>query len=66
MISAREQEEALFDAARQLHSDTARKAFLDQACAGNAALRARLEALLAEQPEADALFESAAPASARA
>ena len=41
-----QREEALFQAASQL-TGPARSAFLAQACADNAALRARLEALLA-------------------
>ena len=39
-------EETLFEAARDLGSDAARRAFLDQACAEAPDLRARIEALL--------------------
>lgn len=46
-------EEALFRAAKALAPDSAWRAFLDQACAEDSALRQRLQALLAayEQPE---------------
>src|ERR1017187_4220455 len=57
-----QQEEALFDAARNLGLPAARKAFLDQACAGDSALRARLEELLAAGPDAESFFLGAAPA----
>src|SRR3989442_9611435 len=52
MPSPREREEALFRAAAELTPAAARRAFLDQACAGESALRQHLEALLAahEQP----------------
>ena len=39
-------EESIFAAARQLQTSAARTAFLDTACAGDAALRCRLEELL--------------------
>src|SRR5947209_7726443 len=54
MPSPREREEALFRAAIELKQAGARRAFLELACAGEPALRQRLEALLAahEQPEA--------------
>ena len=47
-------EEALFRAAAAL-AGTERAAYLDQACAGNAALRARLDALLAAHDQPDTL-----------
>ncbi len=53
-------EEALFDAARNLHDAAARRAFLDQACAGAPAMRVRLEQLLGAQGEADDFFKEAA------
>jgi eukaryotic-like serine/threonine-protein kinase len=53
-------EEALFDAARNLTSPAARRAFLDQACADAPDLRARLEALLAAETQAAKFFNDAA------
>ena len=61
MTKVTQQVEALFDAARQLASPAARRAFLDQACAEDAQLRARVEALLAAQPDADKFFNEIAP-----
>ena len=43
MTKAKQQEEALFEAARNLSSLPARSAFLDQACADDPELRARIE-----------------------
>ena len=60
MIRTHPQEEALFDAARNLASPAARRAFLDQACAGAPELRARVEALLAAEAEAEGFFKDAA------
>ncbi len=45
-------EEELFDAACEISAPEQRAAFLDQACAGNAGLRARIEALLAAHKRA--------------
>ena len=59
MTKTTQQEEALFDAARNLASPTARRAFLDQACAGDAELRGRIEALLEAEMEADKFFDDA-------
>jgi tetratricopeptide (TPR) repeat protein len=56
MKATRHGEEELFDAARELHEPTARKAFLDRACAGDAVLRARIEELLASEAEAEQFF----------
>ncbi len=56
MNAATQQEEMLFDAARQLSHPAECKEFLDRACAGDAALRARVEGLLASQVEADRFF----------
>jgi len=61
MTKTAQQAEALFDAARQLASPTARRAFLDQACAEDAELRARVEALLAAQTDAEKFFSEIAP-----
>jgi serine/threonine protein kinase len=49
-------EEELFDAAMEISVPEQRLAFLDQACAGNAGLRARIESLLAAQKRADKFF----------
>jgi serine/threonine protein kinase len=59
MTKNTQQEEALFDAARNLSSPVARRAFLDQACADNAELRGRIEALLEAEAEADQFFDDA-------
>src|SRR5688572_12774986 len=61
MPSPQEREEALFRAAVELPPGVTRRAFLDQACAGDASLRQRLDALLAahEAPE-DSLATDAA------
>ncbi|MBC8097335.1 MAG: serine/threonine protein kinase, partial [Akkermansiaceae bacterium] len=61
MTNSREQEEALFDAARKLSGRAARQAFLDQACAEDEALRNRLDGLLSAETEADVFFDTAAP-----
>ena len=62
MEAATLQEEMLFDAARQLASPAACKEFLDRACAGDAALHARVMALLASQADADRFFTQSASA----
>jgi serine/threonine protein kinase len=59
MTKNTQQEEALFDAARNLANPVARRAFLDQACADNAELRGRIEALLEAEAEADQFFDDA-------
>ena len=61
MTKTAQQLEALFDAACQLANPAARRTFLDEACAGDAALRARVEALLVAQAEADKFFREIAP-----
>jgi len=61
MTKVTQRVEALFDAARQLASPAARRAFLDQACAEDAPLRARVEALLSAQSDADKFFSEIAP-----
>ncbi|HEY0946180.1 MAG TPA: serine/threonine-protein kinase [Opitutaceae bacterium] len=50
-------EEELFDAARQFKDARQRRAYLDRACDGDAARRARLEALLAAEAQAEAFFD---------
>jgi serine/threonine protein kinase len=62
MPSPQNREEALFRAAVELPPGAARLAFLEQACAGDPALRHRLEALLAAHDEPDELSPRAAPA----
>jgi len=61
MMKATQQVEALFDAARQLTNPAARRAFLDQACVEDAQLRARVEALLSAQTDAEKFFSEIAP-----
>ena len=56
-----QREEALFQAAAQL-TGSARAAFLDSACRGDAALRQRLEALLAAHEESGDSLATDAPA----
>jgi serine/threonine protein kinase len=53
-------EETLFEAARNLASPAARRAFLDQACAEAPELRARIEALLESGTEVESFFRDAA------
>ncbi len=53
MPSPQHREEALFRAAVELPPGAARRAFLEQACAGDPALRQRLEALLAAHDAPD-------------
>jgi WD40 repeat protein/serine/threonine protein kinase len=52
-----EREEVLFREALQRTNSTERAAFLEQACAGNEALRGRLEALLQAHESADTFLE---------
>jgi len=51
------QEVELFDAARRLNDETSRRAFLEQACGENRALRERVEKLLAVEAEAEKFFQ---------
>jgi eukaryotic-like serine/threonine-protein kinase len=53
-------EDNLFEAARNLPSASSRRAFLDEACAGDPELRARIEALLEAGTEAEKFFNDAA------
>jgi tetratricopeptide (TPR) repeat protein len=62
---AKPNEETLFDAARNLVSPAARRAFLDQACANDPDLRARIEALLEAGAEAEDFFKDAGRAKAQ-
>ena len=65
MPSPQEREEALFRAAAELQPGVARKAFLDQACTGDAALCQRLESLLAAHEQPDTLLATQAGAGLR-
>src|SRR5438046_2591689 len=55
-------EEAIFAAALAKRSPQERAAYLDQACAGDAALRTRVEMLLAAHDRAGEFLESPPPA----
>ena len=55
------QEENIFDAARNLANPAARRVFLDQACADDPDLRARVESLLAAEAGAEKFFNEVAP-----
>ena len=57
MTAGHRDEEAIFNAAKQLPSPLAVRAYLEEACAGDAALRARLEQLLNLTDEAKQFFE---------
>src|SRR5262245_50326530 len=57
-------EESLFAAALQMPSGTARRAFLDQACAGDDRLRERLERLLAADAETAGVLDDGQNAAA--
>jgi serine/threonine protein kinase len=56
MKAVTQREEDLFDAARALTDEAMRRAFLERACDGDAALRERMEALLEAAEEAEAFF----------
>src|ERR1035441_8500122 len=60
MTKTKPQEEALFDAARNLASPAARRAVLYQAWTDDPGLRAKVEALLAAEAEAEKFFNDAA------
>ncbi len=62
MSDKKQPEEALFEAARNLNDPAQRKAFLDHACAGDAALRLRVQALLAAETKAEKFFDESGPA----
>jgi hypothetical protein len=57
MNAADDREEVLFREALQRATGPERKAFLDQACAGNPALRGRLDALLQAHESPDPFLE---------
>jgi len=61
MTELKQQEETLFEAARNLADPAARQGFLERGCHGNARLRARVEALLAADAQSRGFFDSAAP-----
>ena len=56
MKAAAHWEDLVYDAALQVKDPAERKVFLDQACAGDAGLRAAVEELLATQAEAERFF----------
>jgi serine/threonine protein kinase/tetratricopeptide (TPR) repeat protein len=59
--NVRPNEEALFEAARNLPNATAQNAFLDEACAGEPEMRARIETLLEAGQAAEKFFKDAVP-----
>jgi hypothetical protein len=61
MDNARQRLETLFDAALELTDCAARTAFLERECAGDPALRARLERLLSAHAESGAFFADCRP-----
>jgi eukaryotic-like serine/threonine-protein kinase len=60
MNDSSNQEESLFNAARQLTDPRQRLAFLDAACGNDGEMRRRLDELFASQLEADVFFENLA------
>src|SRR5687768_5583678 len=56
------QEEAVFDAARSLTNPAERSAFIEEACADDTRLRARVIELLEAQAEAEKFFSESARA----
>jgi serine/threonine protein kinase len=60
-MHSKPQEETIFDAARNLASPAARQVFLNQACADDPVLRARIEGLLAAEAGAEKFFDDVAP-----
>jgi tetratricopeptide (TPR) repeat protein len=62
MNAATQREEDLFDAARKLTDPAERGAYLDRACAGDPALRARVEELLAAGADAEQFFTESSSA----
>ena len=60
MSSQDQREEQLFYEALSRQDAATRRVFLERACAGNAALRRRIEQLLAVHAEADRFFASVA------
>jgi serine/threonine protein kinase len=66
VISSRQIEKALFETALNLTEPATRQAFLDQACSGDAARRARIELWLSARDAADHFFQGAAQVRAAA
>jgi eukaryotic-like serine/threonine-protein kinase len=62
MDSNSQREQSLFEAALDLPDEAARRAFLDQACKGDAALRERIERLISLSKNADIFFTGCDPA----
>src|SRR5882724_625311 len=62
MNAALELEECLFETARGLADPSRRRAFLDQACGSDVALRTKLEELLNAGTHAEEFFAGCAPA----
>ena len=62
MNAGTQREEELFDEARKLTDPAACRAFLDQTCAGDAALRTRIEGLLEAETEAERFFDESGSA----
>ena len=62
METARQRIEALFDAALELPDPAGRAALLERECAGDAALRARVERLLSAHGESKGFFDDCRPA----
>src|SRR6188472_3108182 len=60
--SRSQREQSIFDAVQRLASPAQRQVFLQQACAGDSALRQRVEDLLSALATADGFFESGAAA----
>ncbi len=62
MDAANERAEEIFCAALELKEPAARRTYLDQACAGDAQLRAAVERMLAAHTDAERFFSEGSPA----
>src|SRR5690348_18003748 len=62
MSAAIEREESLFETARGLTDPARRRAFLDEACGEDAALRRKIDELVTAAERADEFFARCAPA----
>jgi hypothetical protein len=62
MKAASQWEDLVYDAALQVKDSAERKVFLDQACVGDAELRAAVEEMLSNQPEAERFFAAGSSA----
>ncbi|HEU5078862.1 MAG TPA: serine/threonine-protein kinase [Opitutaceae bacterium] len=60
MNAQTQREEDIFDAARLIKNPRERQSFLERSCRGDAALRERIEQLLAVESEAEAFFSGGA------